>query len=146
MGKIEIAMTFDNLCSGLIGVLIGSVLSGFIAWWTLLNNARDVLRGKLLVLKSYHLFEIGNKKSQHFEKFRETYPDILTAFLSYRNLLPLMCRGKIDDAFYYYRGGSKSELLKKNSLFGKYSHIDVGSESAFEQRIDKLLEAIERID
>jgi hypothetical protein len=139
-------MTFDNLCSGLIGALVGSALSGFIAWWTLLNNAREVLRGKLLILKSYSLFEIGDKKSEHFKKFRETYPDILIAFIAYRNLLPLMCRYKIDDAFYFYRGGNKNELLKKNPLFLKHSHIDVASEFDFEQRIDKVLEAIEKFD
>jgi hypothetical protein len=52
----------------------------------------------------------------------------------------------LDEALYYYRGGKQNQTLKSNSLFLEYSTIDVGSELDFEQRIDKLLAAIERID
>jgi hypothetical protein len=138
-------VSLDSLLSGLIGVFVGSVLSWIIAWWIAMTNDRDALRGKLLALKSYHLFEIGDNKSQHFQKFRATYPDILTTVLAYRNLLPPNFRWKIDEALYCYRGDKNGEL-KNNPLFLKYSHIDVASEFDFEQRIDKLLEAIETIN
>jgi len=136
-------VSLDSLLSGLIGVFVGGFLSWFIAWWIALNNAKDTLMGKLLVLKSYHLFEIGNKKSDNFQKFRETYPDILIAVLTYRKLLLKSFRPEIDNAFCYYRLGKKSEELKDNPMFQKYSHVDVSGEFDFEQRIDKLLQAID---
>lgn len=138
------AIILDSLLSGLIGVFVGSILSGIIAWWIALNNARDALRGKLLALKTFSFVEIGDRKSEHFQKFRATYPDILAAILAYRNLLPLNLRWKIDEALYCYRGDKKGAM--KNVPCLKYSHIDVASELDFEKRIDKLLGAIERID
>ena len=132
-------ITLDHIFSGLIGALIGAATAFFLNWWNSFRSAKDALRVELIRVKLFKVYELGKGRRDFLEKFRESYPAVLSAMLAYRSRLPPCCRGKIDEAWLRYRAGDKTDHL---SLIAR-SHVDVSSDEEFQERIDRMLDVID---
>lgn len=131
-------ITLDNIFSGFVGAVCGILASIGITWWNAHRIAKELLRQKLLSIKTFYFADIDGKVTDAFQVFRTTYPDILAAYLAYKSLLPFEMQCEVSRAWNIYRGEDISAIRAI-----KYLHSDVNSEMELETRIDALLSALD---
>lgn len=138
----SIFATYDplpNIFSGLIGAFVGVGVSFGISYWNAVRTAKEALCCKLLRLRYYQFASLNQSEDnlKAKQQFIETYPEILGAVISYRNLITPPDRGTLTEALIRFRGVAK---LRKEYARSCYSPpLTQGELNA---RIDVMLKAL----
>ncbi|MFA5234051.1 MAG: hypothetical protein WC390_06580 [Sulfurimonas sp.] len=135
-------ITLDNIFSGFIGSVFGTLFAVLIAWWNAWRHAKHSLMGRLIDLKSFDIATVVSDirdlpKDEWRTRYSVTYRDILKDKIIYEELLPFFCRTKIQKAWEEYQG--TPEKVKNWFPDSKTNPV---SKEDFGKRINSLLDAV----